>query len=183
MAGTERIGRYWPGQPLPPYAYVPGRTPHPQRDADGHGVQLDAAAVLAVHPADWHGSAAFCYGVDLFNAGYPWEAHEAWEDLWRAYPDGAPACTMLAGLIKLAAAGVKARVGNPRGVTRTLAKGDAIFAELDASEVLGLSPPTLRAAIATVAPTTCAETGTLDLSLVPGHTASGGVRFDRPPRA
>jgi hypothetical protein len=183
MAGTERIGRYWPDQPLPPYAYVPGRTPHPQRDAGGHGVQLEPAGIVAVDPADWRTSAAFCYGVDLFNAGYPWEAHEAWEDLWRAYPGGAPAGIMLTGLIKLAAAGVKARVGNARGVARTLAKGDAIFAGLDAPEVLGLSPPALRAAIATVAPATCAETGTLDLSLAPGDSSAGGVRCARPPRA
>jgi len=183
MSGAAApIGRYWPDQPFPPYAYVPGRAPHPQRDPGGHGIHLDAGDVVPVDPAEWRASAPFCYGVDLFNAGFPWEAHEAWEDLWRAYPDGAPAAAMMAGLIKLAAADVKARVGNARGVARTLAKGDGIFAGLDTPGLFGLSPAALRAAIAGLEPATTAQTGALALRLVPGETASGGVRSGRPPR-
>ncbi|TGQ49534.1 DUF309 domain-containing protein, partial [Mesorhizobium sp. M1C.F.Ca.ET.210.01.1.1] len=26
----------------------------------------------------------FRWGIDLFNHGYYWEAHEAWEPLWHA---------------------------------------------------------------------------------------------------
>jgi hypothetical protein len=56
------------------------------------------------------------YGLDLFNHGYYWEAHEAWEGLWHACGRRGRTADFLKGLIKLAAAGVKARAGQPRGV-------------------------------------------------------------------
>ena len=53
----------------------------------------------------------FRFGVDLFNHGFPWEAHEAWEPLWFASPRDRPERAMLQGLIHAAAAAVKARAG------------------------------------------------------------------------
>jgi len=58
------------------------------------------------------------YGVDLFNHGYYWEAHESWEVLWLACGRSGRTAGFLKGLIKLAAAGVKARENNPRGMQR-----------------------------------------------------------------
>ena len=49
------------------------------------------------------------WGMDLFNQGYYWEAHEAWEALWRAAIRGSAEHNLLQGLILLAAAGVKLR--------------------------------------------------------------------------
>jgi hypothetical protein len=51
----------------------------------------------------------FRFGVDLFNHGFPWEAHEAWEPLWFAAPRDRPERALLQGLIHAAAAAVKAR--------------------------------------------------------------------------
>lgn len=64
-------------------------------------VDLDA---LAAHDD-------FRHGVDLFNHGFPWEAHEAWEPLWFAAPRERPERALLQGLIHAAAAVVKARGG------------------------------------------------------------------------
>jgi hypothetical protein len=47
----------------------------------------------------------------LFNHGYYWEAHEAWEPLWRAADRSASAGRFLKGLILLSASGVKLRQG------------------------------------------------------------------------
>ena len=66
----------------------------------------------------WAENEDFLFGVDLFNAGYYWEAHESWEAVWRGAEPGSPAADFFKGLIKLAAAGVKAREGRPAGVTR-----------------------------------------------------------------
>jgi hypothetical protein len=57
---------------------------------------------------------AYLRGIDLFNFGYWWESHEAWEGLWRACGRRGPAADFLKGLIKLAAAGVKASTGTAR---------------------------------------------------------------------
>jgi predicted metal-dependent hydrolase len=52
----------------------------------------------------------------LFNHGFYWEAHEAWEGLWQTCPRDGPAAAFFQGLIHLTAAGVKVREGLPEGV-------------------------------------------------------------------
>ncbi|MBM4011987.1 MAG: DUF309 domain-containing protein [Planctomycetes bacterium] len=93
--------RYAPAVPLPPAGYVPGHDlPHPVNDPTGHlhasrglldepqitraGLPMDSAsrrhalAALLIADARWR------HAVDLFNAGFAWEAHEAWEGFWQA---------------------------------------------------------------------------------------------------
>ena len=60
-------------------------------------------------------------GVELFNRGAFWEAHEAWEELWlRAGPD---IRLFLQGLIQLAAAWHHVGRGNQRGAERLFRAG------------------------------------------------------------
>ncbi len=105
-------------EPFPPYTYVPGRAPHPVTDPRGHlfGRPHDPAAPL--DPQHPHGCRAYLHGIDLFNAGYYWEAHEAWEAVWHVAGRTGPVGDFLKGLIKLAAAGVKAYEGRSDGVRR-----------------------------------------------------------------
>ena len=51
----------------------------------------------------------FARGVALFDAGAFWEAHEAWEEIWRVTPSDVPDHHLLKGLIQCAAAAIKAR--------------------------------------------------------------------------
>src|SRR5207247_1606784 len=51
-----------------------------------------------------------------FNGGYYWESHVAWESLWTAGGRKGVVADFLKGLIKLAAAGVKALEGTSKGV-------------------------------------------------------------------
>jgi len=103
--------------PLPPYTYVPGGPwPHPTHSRDGHSWGRQQAAALAILADRWQSSPAYLHGVELFNAGFYWEAHESWELLWHAHGRRGPTAELLQGLIKLAAAGVKVREGRPEGV-------------------------------------------------------------------
>jgi len=104
--------------PLPPYSYVPGFTPHPVSDPRGHMHGHVAKPPAALEPEYWQESEAYRYGIDLFNHGYYWEAHEAWESLWHAAGRRGPVATWLKALIKLAAAAVKLREGNAAGARR-----------------------------------------------------------------
>jgi hypothetical protein len=72
----------------------------------------------ALDPRHWATSEPYRYGIDLFNHGYYWEAHEVWESLWRAHARTEPIARFLQALIALAAAGVKQRQGRVRGVQR-----------------------------------------------------------------
>jgi hypothetical protein len=105
-----------PGRPFPPYAFVPGRSPHPTSDPAGHSFGARPAPPARLEPGTWTASEPYLYGLDLFNAGYYWEAHEAWEGLWHACGRKGTTADFLKGLIRLAAAGVKHLAGKPQGV-------------------------------------------------------------------
>jgi uncharacterized protein len=108
--------RFLPDLPLPPYAHVPGQTPHPESDPAGHSFGLARPEAAPLDPARWRDSSEYLRGLDLFNHGYYWEAHEQGEALWHAAGRRGPLADFLKGLIRLAAAGVKAREGRPDGV-------------------------------------------------------------------
>jgi hypothetical protein len=107
-----------PDDPLPPYTFVPGGPwPHPISGAGGHLADAPREPAPPIEADAWHRSPAYLRGVRLYNAGYYWEAHEAWESLWHAHDRRGPTADVLKSLIKLAAAGVKVRQGQPRGVS------------------------------------------------------------------
>lgn len=112
-AGGPGHRRLLPERPLPPYAYLPGRFPHPVRHPQGHSHHL-AGRFPAAEEVDPDG---LLWGMELFNHKYYWEAHEAWEGLWRAAARGSAEHALLQGLILLAAMGVKLREGK-RGAAR-----------------------------------------------------------------
>lgn len=131
MSGDGRNGpqpkpRWLPDLPLPPYAYRPGETPHPTRDPDGHSYDMENTPPPP-DPARWRDAADYLWGLDLFNHGYYWEAHEAWEGLWVACGRRGPTATFLQGLINLAAAGFKARLGNRRGLRANAGTAARLF--------------------------------------------------------
>ena len=66
-------------------------------------------------------------GVEHFNAGRFFEAHEVWEELWLAAAE--PEKTYLQGLIQVAAAFHHHGRGNSRGAASLLAAGIAKLAK------------------------------------------------------
>jgi predicted metal-dependent hydrolase len=85
-------------------------------------------------------------GIELFNAGYYWEAHEAWEVLWHAYGRRGALADVVRALIKLAAAGVKAREGRVEGTRTHCRRAAELFARVAAEgkgRELGLDLPLL----------------------------------------
>lgn len=117
--------RFLPDQPLPPYAFVPGRRPHPLRSPGGH--RMGGEDSPPIDPAAWRDSAAYLRGIDLFNHGYYWEAHEAWEAGWHAMHRTGPVADMLKALIRMAAAGVKLREPVEHAARSHARKGAALF--------------------------------------------------------
>lgn len=109
MPGSGPRPRLLPDRAFPPYAYLPGRFPHPLRHREGHSYDAEPDATVRVDAALT--SEAFRWGVDLFNFGYYWEAHEAWEGLWQASREAPEQRSFLHALILLSAAGVKLREG------------------------------------------------------------------------
>lgn len=119
--------RYLPSVSFPPYTYVPGLTPHPVSDPQGHTYGEKPSPAAKPQPEAWAESREYLRGIDLFNHGFYWEAHEVWEELWIAAGRRGVVADFLKGLIKLAAAGVKLREGNPRGAMRHLQRSRELF--------------------------------------------------------
>ena len=84
-------------------------------------------------------------GIELFNQCEFFEAHEVWEAVWHACGRRGKLADLVKGLIKLAAAGVKAREGSAEGVRRHLLRGAELFEKVDQAIhpnpwLLGLRP-------------------------------------------
>jgi hypothetical protein len=118
---------------LPPYSYVPGFNHHPVSHPAGHmhGHAMEPAAPLEA--AAWQASEEYRRGIDLFNHGYYWESHEAWESLWHAAGRRGPIAVWLKALIKLAAAAVKLREGNAPGAIHHARRSLELQAELQST--------------------------------------------------
>jgi hypothetical protein len=138
--------RWLPQKSLPPYAYLPGKNPHPVRDPAGHSYHVEPIPVSVEGSL---GSDAFLWGLDLFNHGYYWEAHEAWEGLWRVADRDGPLRMLFKGLILLSAAGVKIREHKNAAAARHTMRAAAMLRLLmkvphSAFErALGMSPAAL----------------------------------------
>ena len=111
------VPRYLPHVEWPAYAYLPGRDPHPIVDARGHSYGERESTHEPLDPSDWSASDLYLRGADLYNHGYQWEAHEAWEALWHSAYDPVQH-TYLQGLIQIAAAAVQQRLGHEPGRMR-----------------------------------------------------------------
>jgi len=136
---TPPVPRYAAATPLPPYAFVPGHgLPHPVNDPRGHLFAGDRVAgggppavpdgKSRVVTADVAAGPQWRYAIDLFNHGFYWEAHEAWEGVWHALGRSTPAARFVQGLIHLAAAAVKVREGKSEGVRRHAARARTLLA-------------------------------------------------------
>jgi hypothetical protein len=124
---SDDLVRYCPRRPLPPYSYVPGLFPHPMSDERGHSFGHQEPPAQPLDPATYRQNETYGYALDLFNHGFYWEAHEVWESLWHACGRRGPTADFLKGLIKLAAAGVKAREGRAAGVRQHALRAAELF--------------------------------------------------------
>jgi predicted metal-dependent hydrolase len=129
-AEQPAIPRLAPTKPLPDYAFVPGRFPHPVSDPQGHSYNRAHEAIVPPQPQEWLDCTAYLYGIDLFNQGYYWEAHETWEDIWHACGRTGEMADFMKGLIQLAVAGVKVREGIPKGVRRHAERAAELFEQI-----------------------------------------------------
>jgi predicted metal-dependent hydrolase len=84
----------------------------------------------------------FLHGLELFNRGEFYDAHEVWEDVWRAAP--APEKKFLQGLIQVAVALHHHSKGNLVGARSLLERGrnnlsacDGTFTGIDIAALLG----------------------------------------------
>jgi len=128
-----QVVRFLPEEPFPAYAFIPGRFPHPTSDPAGHSYGVEPGVPAKVEAEKWRECRPYLYGIDLFNSGYYWESHVVWESLWIACGRKGVVADYLKGLIKLAAAGVKALEGKPEGVKSHSGRAAQLFRQVSQS--------------------------------------------------
>lgn len=119
-------------RPLPPYAFVPTYWPHPVRDPRGHSHQQPQTFGPPPTEQDFQQHEGWAYVLLLLRSGYYWEAHEGLEHWWKQLPVTDGRRPFFQGLLHLAAAGVKARQGQPAGVHSHASKAEARLEEAQA---------------------------------------------------
>ncbi len=154
--GSDSVPPRYSRRPFPPYRYLPfqgdrGR-PHPRNDPAGHSYHDDEDYLPQFTADDWSTCEPYLYGVDLFNHGYFWEAHEAWEAVWLAAGARETNCGIFVqGLIQLAAAQLKRVIGSPPGAESLTAAGceklamaEGIFLGIDVATLIATTHRCLR---------------------------------------
>ncbi|SPF81612.1 DUF309 domain-containing protein [Pseudoprimorskyibacter insulae] len=109
---------------LPPEPYFPGQNTRP---SETYFAPFKAGVSGGV--GELEECAAFSAGLSAFGERYYWEAHEFWEPVWMALPQNSVEKLFLRGLIQLANAGLKARMGKDGAALRILKLADAALAE------------------------------------------------------
>lgn len=104
--------------------------------------------------ANWQENECYLWGLDLFNAGFHWEAHEQWEALWWAVGREGEVASLSKLLIKIAAAAIKVRQGRSKGVSIHTHRALALLGQDWASALpaYGLSSEQLKATIQALLP-------------------------------
>jgi hypothetical protein len=131
------------GWPLPAQAFVPGRDRRPE---EGLFITVADRAPARTDPAAWRTNEAWLYGFRLYGGGFFWEAHEVWEPVWMgAAPNGAER-HLVQGLIQLANACLKLRMGRRRAALRLLRDAGLRLAEAGSAPRMGVAPAQVLAA-------------------------------------
>ena len=102
---TLEIQRYT-SIPFPNYRHIPGLTPHPISNINGHSYGKKKEIIKRISEKNWFSNNQYLYAIDLFNYKYFWEAHEVLEDLWRLEPPS-NLKLFLQGIIQISAAYLK----------------------------------------------------------------------------
>jgi predicted metal-dependent hydrolase len=143
-------------RPLPPYRFLPfqgsATLPHPRNDPAGHSYHANEEYLSSFVPDDGVTCEPHLYGIDLFNHGYFWEAHEAWETVWLAAGGRETVCGLFVqGLIQLAAAQLKRVIGPPgaaESLTATacekLAVAEGVFLGIEVAALIAAAQRCLR---------------------------------------
>ncbi len=97
-------------RPLPPYQFLPGLAPHPEKEGGylyGHKLQFSEFEDKFLENED------FLYSIDLIHFSFFWEAHVYLEGLWNQLRKSRlNEALFLQSLILFCAAGVKELIGS-----------------------------------------------------------------------
>lgn len=144
---SKRPSDALPGDWRPPgHPYLPGRTPRPDGDDEIH--RIARAAPEPTEAGAWRTNPAWRAGLILYAHGYFWEAHEVWEPVWTSARPNSRERALVQGVIQLANAALKQRMGRPEAARRLAAIAASLLSEArETGRLMGLDMTTLLGAV------------------------------------
>lgn len=118
-----------PEKPFPDYAFLPGHNPHPNKEG-GHSFGVSEVEPLPLDSEFPFRSEEYLFSLDLYNFGFYWESHVGFEALWNKAGRKGFIADLLKGLIKLGAAGVKARLKLEKAFEGHLERAYELFQDI-----------------------------------------------------
>ncbi len=120
VEGAPGAPALWlPERAFPPYRFVPGHNPHPFMQVGGYAYGEKHAPPPYVEADRWQSNQSYLRGLDFFNRGWWWEAHEEWEASWKVCKGlDEDQYDLLQSLIQLAAAALNLERGHDSAAGR-----------------------------------------------------------------
>lgn len=123
---------------FPAYRFIQGITPHPRRDPKGYSYGQPESQISFLPPEQWRQNEEYLYGIDLYNFNYWWEAHEAWELVWKTTGKTDDQGRLLQGLIQISAGMIKWWAGYSDGMRKLFREGVEKIQSLPEPHFMGL---------------------------------------------
>ena len=123
--------RYLAKKKFPPYAFVPGKFPHPEKPG-GH-MEFEEVNVKKLDSI--YDNEAYLYAIDLYNHGYYWEAHVWWEALWNTENRKGDKADFLKALIKFAAGKLKEKMNQTDIAQTHFSRGIELLDQLSMHDI------------------------------------------------
>lgn len=128
--------RLCPQRPFPPYAFLPGKNPHPLKEG-GHSFSQGEPELNRINENSPYESEDFLFSLDLFNHGFYWETHMYLEALWNAHNRQGNASHLFLAIIKLSAAGIKWKLAQTSAAEGHLKRALEHLDHITSRKVLG----------------------------------------------
>ena len=119
----------------PTHAYIPGKTPRHPEDAFA---AIHASVRSGMSAEELAATDAFQTGLRYLASGYCWEAHEVFEPVWMALPDGDER-RFVQALIQLANGRLKLLMDRPKAALRLAVIATDLLRQIKAEQALGQS--------------------------------------------
>jgi len=128
--------------------YLPGRGPRPAGDDEVH--RIAGLAPAFTDPDAWRDNAAWLAGVDLYRAGFFWEAHEVWEPVWMNARPNSRERILTQAMIQLTNAALKQQLQRHGAAARLAEISSGLLADIASPQVaaMGVVPATMVQSVA-----------------------------------
>ena len=123
-----------PDKAFPEYAFLPGHNPHPNKEG-GHSYGIPEVEPLALDSEFPFRSKEYLFSLDLYNFGFYWESHVGFEALWNKAERTGYIADFLKALIKLGAAGIKARLNSEKAFEGHLERAHELFKAVESNHL------------------------------------------------